>query len=427
MATCSQVNTFFQAYVDGELSTSEDAVLGAHLAHCARCREDVRSLAVFHQELVGACAMHRQQGSLRDRVLAHLPDMEPALAQGSHPTDPSMAPSRTGVRFPFPFAAVAALLLIGLLGIMVYPYSGQAAPEDAVGMVIHTSGSGAVLVEAGEAESRVAQVETLIGRDDVIRTLEDGQLGIALDRGSSVKVNLNSHLAIEDARNVYVYEGQAFFDVGRDRKHFFVNTPAGEILVFGTAFVVDVAQDVTTVIVVEGDVLVSTSVGRSALTRGKQSHLRRGQAPTPPEDVSNQALLAWATGVDFIPDSHAAALYDEIFGADGADAVALPAEAVYAVRNLRDREVEGVQLSWEPDGIVGGHCGYFLHVTDSDDNLLFLDTVPSKLFNDLNTHSVTLTPPNGPFSGVDVVHIRLIPDYNRGAIESTVRVNLIVQ
>jgi len=412
--------------VDGELSTSEDVVLGAHLAQCVRCRDEITSLTEFHQELVGACAMHRQQGSLRGGVLAHLPDMEPALAHGSHPTDPSVLPSHSGVRFPLSLVAVAAMLVMGLMGIAFYAFSGQVVTQDAVGMVIHSSGAGAVLREAGSNESRAATLETLIARDDILRTLDDGQLGIALDRGSSVKVNHDTHLAVLDARNVFVYEGQAFFDVGRDRAHFFVNTPAGEILVFGTSFVVDVTHDVTTVIVVKGDVLVSTSAGRSALTRGKQCQLRRGQLPTPPEDASNQALLAWATGIEYEPDSHAAALYQELFGKDGADLVALPAEAVYAVRNLKDREVGGVQLSWESDGIAAGHCGYFLHVTDSDDNLLFLDTVPSNLFNDRNTQSVTFTPPDGPFSGVDVVHVRLIPDYHRGAIESAIRVNLIV-
>lgn len=371
--------------------------------------------------------MHRLQGSLRDSVLAHLPDMDPALSHGSHPTDPSMVPARAGVRFPLALVSVAAMLFIGLFGVVFYLYAEQEAPREAVGMVVHSRGPGAVLIVPGEEDSRVASLETLIGRHDVLRTLQGGELGVALDRGSSVKVNHSTHLAVQDERNVFVYEGQAFFDVGRDRKHFFVNTPAGEILVFGTAFVVDVTHEVTTVIVVEGDVLVSTSAGRSALTRGKQCQLRRGEVPTPPVDAHDQALLAWATGTEFLPDAHAASLYQELFVAEDTNAVALPAEAVYAVRNLRDREVAGVQLSWESDGIGEGHCGYFLHVTDSDDNLLFLDTISGSLFDDTSTETVTMTPANGPFSGVDVVHIRLIPDYDRGAIESAVRVNLIVQ
>jgi len=426
LASCSQVNSFFQAHLDSELEAAEDRVLAAHLAACPACRAEVAAMEAFHRELVGACAMHRQQRTLRESVLAHLPEMEPALIHGSHPTDPGVAPVRNPLRFSAPLAACAALVfVVALIAVAIYPGTGPAQSGEAIGMVVFAEGPGLLQKRAGDSQSEYAELTSIVMPGDDLETPDYARAAIALAQDSSLKMNARSRATVGGNREVYVYAGQAYFDVGRDRDHFYVHTPTGEILVYGTSFLVDVAGDVTSVVVVKGDVLVSTPYGRTAITRGKQSILRRGQAPTAPEPAPADLQLAWALSME--PDASALALFAQMIGSLGRGVEALPAESVYAVRNLRDREVESIMLHWSHDGLTTGHCGYYVHVSDSNDNLLFLESVGGHVFNDPNQSSLTVLPLDGPISGVDVIHVRLIPDYTRGDKESDVRVHAVVR
>lgn len=413
--------------MDGELDVSEDRILAAHLDECAICRAEIAAMAAFQRELVGSCAMHRQQRSLCEGVIAHLPEMDPALNHGSHPTDPGVAPTTYRFRFSIPALACAALVLVvGVLGIVaVYPSAPEVPVADAVGMIVFSEGPGALCKAPDSTRFEPAALKSLVIPGEEVEALEATRMAVALARGSSVKLNARTRITVQDSRNIFVYAGQAFFDVGRDRDHFYVNTPTGEILVYGTSFLVDVAADVTTVTVVEGDVLVRTDEGRSAVSRGKQSALRAGQAPTPPIDAPNDLALEWATSM--MLDGDALALFDQSITSHGAPTVALPAEAVFAVRNLGNRIIDGVMLSWDYDGLASGHCGYFLHVSDSSDNLLYLDTIDGRMFDSPKKDSLTIMPGTGPISGVDVIHVRLIPDFTSGTIETNLRVNAVVR
>ncbi|MCF6285763.1 MAG: FecR domain-containing protein [Candidatus Hydrogenedentes bacterium] len=425
MASCSQVNSFLQAHLDGELDASEERILEAHLNTCAACRSKIKVLAEFHEELIGSCAMHRLQRSLCSSVLAHLPEMAPQLNHGSHPTDPGLSPARKTFWVPAALAICAAVVLVGLLGLALYSAENAAPTGATIGMVVYTNGPGALQKNPQSTRFEPARLKSLVSEGEELETLASTQMAVALARGSSIKLNEDTHVAIHDSRNIFVYRGQAFFDVGRDRRHFFVNTPAGEILVFGTTFVVDVENEATTVTVFEGDVLVSTPEGRSALSHGKQSILRKDRAPSSPEAVADGQLQGWMASMK--PDAPSLSLFRQTIASQEAVAVAIPAESVYAVRNLAGREIDGVMLRWTYDGNASGHCGYFLHVADSDDNLLFLDSIEGSVFDDVAKGELWLTPIDGPITGVDVIHIRLVPDFATGSLESTLQVNAVVR
>ncbi len=425
MATCSQVDSFFQAHLDGELDPSEAVILEEHLRGCGRCRAEVSSLNTLHHEFVGACRMHRLRGTLEADVLAHLPDMDPALEHGSHPTDPGVKAVRFSYRLPVSLVALAAMLLIGVMGVALLPKTEPAIADDAIGMVVYMSGAGAVQKDPETSRITPIELTSLVKRRDDVETLGDTKIAIALAQGSTIKIAPHSLVTIEDSRTVYVERGMAYFDVERGQRHFYVTTPTGEILVYGTSFVVSVTPDSTTVAVYEGNILASTPEGMTAVTHGKHSILRRGQLPTPPEDTTDESLISWCASM--IPDKEALALFYQTIGVQSLSTIAVPAEAVYAVRNLRGREVVGIQIDWNFDGSPDSHCGYFLQVTDSTDNLLFLDTIHGNIFDQSEVEELILTPKDGPISGVDVIHVRLIPDFDTGSIESTIRVKAVVR
>jgi anti-sigma factor RsiW len=425
VASCSQVNSFFQAHIDGELDESEERILEAHLKECSACRVEVAKLEESHLELVTSCSMHRLQRTLTSDVLAHLPEMDPALSCRSHPTDPGLSKRRRALKVPVLIAASAATVLLGLLGFALYSAEHPQQTGEVIGMIVHAPEKGALRRAPLAARFEPARLESTIVHGMELETLEAAELAVSLAGNSILKMNAQTHVAIQDSRNVFVYRGQAFFDVGRGRRHFYVNTPAGEVMVFGTSFAVNVSSDETTVTVLEGDVLVSTPAGRSAVSRGKQSTLRLNAVPTEPIAVDSARLLAWATAIR--PDGLALAHAREAVNLIELPRGAIPAESVFAVRNLSEYEIDGVRISWEYDGLPGGHCGYFLHVTDADDNLLFLESIDGRVFDDPANTTLTLLPTKGPLMGIDVLHARLIPDYTGGARESDISVNVVAR
>lgn len=415
MASCSQVNSLFQAHIDGELGRSEKRILDEHLHECAACRAEMDRQKACTTQVFEALSDQRLMWGLRSRVLAHLPEMDPALRQGSHPTDPRFASRKTRGEFPWLVLGAAALLVLFATAFLYAPT--QSAPGAAVpmGMVTFNDGSGVLRTEPGDEDYDSVALKSLVVAGERYETLDDGRLALALVGGSMVKVNHDSALTVVDNRRVTVEHGLTFFDIGRDRRHFYVETPTGEIMVFGTAFLVDVSGETTTVTVTEGDILVENSAGKTAVSRGNQVAFTRNDPMPKPRAVDTAPLMAWADAI--VPDPGAMALFLETLEQRTAANMAIAAEPVYAVGPLKGRMVEEFILTWVPDSVADGHCSYTLYVTDTDGQLRMLDSIDGAVFDDPNRAQITITVPDAPIQDVDVLHIKLIPDYSTGDAE----------
>jgi transmembrane sensor len=129
-------------------------------------------------------------------------------------------------------------------------------------------------------------------------TLVDGSV-VVLGADSKVRVRIG-----QDARDVRLLAGDAFFDVARDpRRAFTVAADATRVQVTGTAFAVRVNRDSTHVAVAEGEVRVSRHRGvfesRPAPTRSLQAGERVTSSPDGLSAVSPVALgdiAAWRDG-----------------------------------------------------------------------------------------------------------------------------------
>ncbi|MBL7647544.1 MAG: zf-HC2 domain-containing protein [Candidatus Hydrogenedentes bacterium] len=426
MASCSQVSSLLQAYIDGELGNAEKSILEQHLRECPSCRHDLGEQNACSAKIFESLFTQRLRGGLRSQVLDHLPEMDPAPRMGSHPTDPQYARRRTRV-VPFPrMLLVAAAALLTLAGL--YFYTGETAPSSvrppAVGMVTYSNGN-EVFCKAGEDETYVAaELKSLVRPGDQFETLAKGRLAISLIGGSIVKANYSSGLTIQDNRRVSVEQGLTFFDVGRDKRLFNVKTPGGEILVFGTAFVVEVKSDATKVTVTEGDILVSNDLGKTGVSKGNQLVFRMGEPLAEPYPVDAAKEAAWAD--EIVPDPEALALFRQTLESRAAINNSIPAIPVYAVWNLADRHISEIQITWASDGRATGHCGYIVHVSDGQGNLLYIDTLDGSLFDDVNREKANLPLPGGPVTGIDVIHVKLVPDHRDGTIETEMRVDVVV-
>lgn len=428
MASCTQVNSLFQAYIDGELGNAEKGILEVHLHECKACQQELNAQRACTALMVQSLSDQRLMWGLRSRVLAHLPEMDPSIRHGSHPTDPQLARRKSGSQLPWTLLGVAAVLVICLAAVFYRETPAPLPDGRPVGMVTFSDGAGVLGRAASAQEYQHAALKSLVTEGASYETLDDGRLALALIGGSTVKVNHNSALNVRDNRRLTVEGGQTFFDVGRDRRHFFVNTPDGEILVFGTAFLVDTAKDQTTLTVTEGVVLVRNAVSKHAVTRGHQIVFKRNVPMSEPYAVDTAPLLAWADAI--VPDPSAMALFMETLELNRPWGGALPAEPIYLINedDLEGRSVEELIVSWVADGRTAGHCSYIIHVADSDGNLIMLDALDSGMFNDPAQTKIHLPLTDGPVTGIDALHIRLVPDYTSGEIQATdLRVEALVR
>jgi hypothetical protein len=320
---------------------------------------------------------------------------------------------------------VAAAAIVTMAG--VYFYRNESAPpvsrQPAAGMVTFSDGKEVFRRGASEETYLAAELKSLVRVGDEFQTLNKGRLALSLISNSVVKAHNNTGFTIDDNRRVTVKQGLTFFDVGRDKRLFNVKTPSGEILVFGTAFVVEVTNKTTKVTVTEGDILVSNDLGKTGVSKGNQLVFRMGEPLAKPHSVNADEVAAWAD--DIVPDPEAVALFKQTLESRDTLANAIPATPVYAVWELSNRQVIEIQISWTPDGRTTGHCGYIVHVADNKGNLLYIDTLDSRLFNDVNQQKATLPLPGGPVTGIDGLHIKLVPDHREGTIETDMRVGVV--
>ncbi len=116
-----------------------------------------------------------------------------------------------------------------------------------------------------DAEPRLAaraEVETAIGE----------QRTVQLPDGSVIELNTNSRIEYayrDDARDIRLIRGEAFFDVAPDKNRpFAVATPGGRVTAVGTAFTVRLDKKKVDVLVSEGDVIFQSQKYLAAQAAG---------------------------------------------------------------------------------------------------------------------------------------------------------------
>lgn len=89
------------------------------------------------------------------------------------------------------------------------------------------------------------------------------QTSTELNDGSELILNTNSHINVqysEDERSIYLTAGEAHFEVAHNsQRPFKVYTPHGNVRAVGTAFTVNLVNEILSVTVTEGTIAVSSS------------------------------------------------------------------------------------------------------------------------------------------------------------------------
>jgi len=154
-------------------------------------------------------------------------------------------------------------------------------------------------IAAGFVLAIVASGVTYHLQRDVYSTRVGEQRSIRLDDGSTVQINSRSRIEVrysERVRQVDLLEGQALFDVAKNKARPFV-VQSGEVRIqaVGTQFDVYRKAGGTVVTVVEGRVSIQDAApGKQLLGAGEQVVVSPSVAPTQPRVADVTAVTAWA-------------------------------------------------------------------------------------------------------------------------------------
>jgi len=414
LASCAQISNLLQAWIDEELGRGERVILEQHLAECPGCRAVARRHQRVAALLFESFGGNRLRHDLTPAILENLPPMEPLRIN----VKPEMGrrevkPLRTlALTHAMPAVAAVVLCVVAVVLFFNWPPEPRQQAEGAVGVVTWCGGevkqgSGPVLPLSQAYTSNYVRL------GQKFQTGPKSNLMLSLRGPTLLKANEKTRLSVADDRAVQLEEGQVWLRVAKENRQFKVYTPAGEVTVLGTVFDVMVTGSKAVVTVIEGVVQVSNGISRVRVEPGEQVEMAAGHEIEPTRVVLSEEVSRWAEGIQ--PDTRADAVFSKTVQVRPAEE--LQAEQVFVVTTNQaegDRTVSSFELAWEPDEEATPHCGYFIHVYNEKMEELFSEHVKGELFEKVDRKSVTIPVPGRPISGVNVIHIKLVPDFSTG-------------
>jgi hypothetical protein len=146
--------------------------------------------------------------------------------------------------------------------------------------------------------------------------------------------------------------------------------------------------------------------------------MTKGEEIEPARMVAAEELLKWADAIQ--PDTKAEDVFSQTVQTGGSEE--LRAEQVFVITTDRggtDKSVSSFELAWEPEKTEAHHCGYFIHVYNEKMEELFSDHVDGVLFEKADQNSVKIPVKGRPITGVNVIHIKLVPDFSTGDLKTS--------
>jgi len=312
-----------------------------------------------------------------------------------------------------PAMAAALLLVMGLALYASWP-SNEAGARQAVGMVTLADGS----VYATESEGsprRPVALQSFVRPGERYETGAGAAFAFGLAGPSEIRVAPDSRLKVGDARALSLEKGLIWLDVAEGDRHFRVETPAGNVTVFGTTFSVEVADGHTVVTLEDGEVNVENNVDFTVLHPDRQVTAGPNTRPLVPVTVDATALMAWAD--EFKPDDKAERLF--LATIKTSDVKELRAEQIWRLDTRGKVVPRAITFEWNPDVYRVGHASYDVYVYDENMKPLFSSRIDGSEFGDKSHDHYTVRVPSHESLGEKTVFIKLVPDESTGSIETT--------
>jgi hypothetical protein len=417
VASCSQIASKVQAFVDGELSQSQRLICGQHFAECRSCRSALQEHQQLTASLFEMFADYRLSSDLSVRVLENLPmrlerdkdDLEGLNWRAKHPQET--------IRWIARYMPVAAAVVILVLAAIIrFQWPQEVFANDAIGVVLQNYGHSTVVSGVSGTERKTTSVSDFILANDRFETDETGALLLALAGQTKITMNARSRVTVENERLVRLEDGEAFLDVGHDDRLFKVRTALGTVTVFGTKFSVFVSENVMKVTVASGTVQLDSNDGHfQPLQAGEQAVIIGKSAPSMPERVDVDGMLRWVAMVK--ENMRALHLFEKEIASRRNGNSELPGKAVWMVDVSKVQTgISAIRLEWTAGNNYTEYCGYELYVYNEYMKPLFAYKVTPEELRAARNGILTVDVPGKPISGASVL-IRLVPDIQDGREE----------
>lgn len=421
MATCIQIEGLLQSYVDGEVSSSERLLIEEHLKGCEGCTEQLQSVRAVAAGVFEVLSSNRLEEDFTDRVMAHLPDIPPAISMNESLRRQAMNEKHfarrwflTAVRL-VPVVTPGILFVLAVLLWLAWP-SFEPNNDISIGVVMHSEGGSVTVQPAEKSEEQVA-VGRSIQYGDKFATDTQSRLLLGLNGPSHITVFENTAIEIGADREVFLKKGRVFLDVARDARHFRVHTPDGRITVFGTSFQVDIQSTGTEVTVVNGEVMVENENAFVRASRNMQVSFNATREPSLRRNVDTQPCLQQARSIR--ADAGIEKQFIQNLTRAAADERSKVSEQFFVVET-GGRQVNALTLKWTPDPYATGHAGYTVYVSDNSLQPILKSTIPPATFTDKAANELQIAMPDTVRRDkFETLHITIIPELDYGYVETT--------
>lgn len=413
MASCSRIDGWIQAYLDGELPASERVIFEQHIAECRGCSALHRTHQGSSAFLFEVFADYRLGRSLVRPILEHLPDFQQLVVRNTDVGSVNRrakhaAEVRWRARIGRTVPIVIGLMLV--VGALILSKNWPEPPRSTTALGLVTSVHGLSARIDGQTLSRdTVALKSYIEPSAAYDTGLDGLLMLTLEGPTHVKLNTGTRVTIVDERRIRLERGRIWLDVSKGEREFVVQTPTSDITVFGTTFDVEVDGSRTSVVVQEGEVMVERGKLFGSVTSGQRMDVEPGSTVLMAKDVDVEKAMAWTEAI--VANAGAKTLFSTLFTPLNTIAITDTNQLVWTP--TADLVVEKLRLVWEPDRYTEGHCGYMVYVYDWKIRPLFRERVPSKVFADKSRYSYELSLEKLR-EETGVLHLRILPIYSTG-------------
>jgi hypothetical protein len=261
--------------IDGKqhLLTNDDK---QHLEVCASCREEYTRMLGWVGLLQSSEPWTPPEGfiaQLTDKSMRekHRANLTEATLQELRPGGLTLSGLVHGfLAYPklSTFGALASVLIL-ILAFVYVKTSNFVGNFDYISGYVQVQSSSVGHVEVG----------TRLTKGMTLQTARDASSILALRDGSEVTLSSLSRLVLVDPRTIHLQRGKAFFTVKKGQGTFRVIVPNGEVVVYGTAFTVDVNEGKSVVTVYEGEVRFTAKEKTVQLTAGYEGVVTGSQVP----------------------------------------------------------------------------------------------------------------------------------------------------
>jgi ferric-dicitrate binding protein FerR (iron transport regulator) len=277
---CHETGELLHAWLDGELDASERDRVDAHLAECEACRAAADEAQMQGAALAEALApMRRAADLLAAKVVAEV------RAEAAAP--------KRDVLFATHLAALAAGFLLAVT--ILRPWQSEPRPlEQPAASPIAT-----LEVATGPLEYLAPHVaewtrcpnDAALPPGAAVRTGPEGRCELAIADGSSLRLNTDTQVRLDEARVFHLAQGQVWSLVVPEDRPFAVEAAGAKVVASGGEFDLACRGDELVLTVLAGDASLEAPWGACSLSAGEYARILGGELVErgPADDAAHAA------------------------------------------------------------------------------------------------------------------------------------------